>query len=175
MNNKEKKQIQMKTELKNYYNNIINILLLEEKIQEKKEYENTRIETLFETKINTNNEIKAIYKKEIIKNNETTINSKNIYFVKLNIEITNNSDKIKNAILIEPANDKNYIIVNKISINIKYINNGKTIMNNCENIEEILNNKKIFQIIKNANEELSYYNYAINKQKKKSIKPINYQ
>jgi len=48
-------------------------------------------------------------------------------------------------------------------------------MNNCENIEEILNNKKIFQIIKNANEELSYYNYAINKQKKKSIKPINYQ
>ena len=167
MNNK-KKQIQMKIELVKYYNNVINLILLKAKIQEAKEYENTRTETLFETKKNKNNKIKAIYKKEIIKYNKTTINSKNIYFVILNIEITNDTNKIQNAILVEPANDNNYIIVNKIGINIKYIKNGKTIMNNYESLEEILNNIKIYQIICNANKELSEYKNKEKKYRKKN-------
>ena len=75
----------------------------------------------------------------------------------MKIEITNDTNKIEEAILKEEADNDNYIIVSNLSINTKYIYNNIKGMNSYDNLKELLNNKKAYQIISNANKELSKY------------------
>ena len=75
----------------------------------------------------------------------------------MKIEITNDTNKIEEAILKEEADNDNYIIVSNLSINTKCIYNNIKRMNCYDNLKELLNNKKAYQIICNANKELSKY------------------
>ena len=85
----------------------------------------------------------------------------------MKIEITNDTNKIEEAILKEEADNDNYIIVSNLSINTKYICNNIKEMNNYESLKEILNNKKVYQIICKANKELSEYKNNEKKYRKK--------
>ena len=76
----------------------------------------------------------------------------------MTIEITNDINKIKTAILKEEVDNDNYIIVSDLSINKTNIYNNMKEMKNYESLKEIINNKKAYQIICNANKELSKYN-----------------
>ena len=87
----------------------------------------------------------------------------------MKIEITNDNNKIEEAILKEEADNDNYIIVSNLSINKKYIYNNIKEMNSYDNLKELLNNKKAYQIIKNANKELCSYQYN-SKQLRKNYK-----
>ena len=158
-----------KMEIINFYNNVIILISNNKRINEKSNDNDKTIITSFESKIDKKNgQIKAIYKKEIV-NKKIKIPNKKLYLIIMTIEITNDINKIKTAILKEEADNDNYIIVSDLSINKTNIYNNTKEMKNYESLDEIINNKNIYQIIKNANKELcSYQNNS--KQLKKNYK-----
>ena len=60
----------------------------------------------------------------------------------MKIEITNDTNKIEEAVLKEEADNDNYIIVSNLSISTKYIYNNIKEMNSYDNLKELSNNKK---------------------------------
>ena len=158
-----------KMEIINFYNNVIPLISNNKRINEKSNDNDKTIITSFESKIDKKNgQIKAIYKKEII-NKKIKIPNKKLYLIIMTIEITNDINKIKTASLKEEADNDNYIIVSDLSINKTNIYNNMKEMKKYESLEEIINNKNIYQIIKNANKELCSYQYN-SKQLRKNYK-----
>lgn len=157
-NNINEKNIKMQCEIVNFYNNVLTLLSNNKKIHKENQENDNKIKTTFEIKKDKkNNQIKAIYKKEKY-NENIRIPNKKIFLIIMKIEITNDTNKIEEAILKEEADNDNYIIVRNLSINTKYIYNNIKEMNSYDNLKELLNNKKAYQIICNANKELSKYN-----------------
>ena len=157
-----------KNEIIKFYNQAIIFLLNHTKIYNEKHINGKKIIISFEIKIDKkNNQIKAIYNKEIIDKN-IKIANKRTYNIIFKMEITPDTNKINNAILKEEANNNNYIIVSDLSINAKYIYNNIKETNNYDNFDKILNNKKVYQILSKANKELSEYNNNEKKYRKKN-------
>ena len=158
-----------KMEIINFYNNVIPLISHNKRINEKSNDNGKTIITSFESKIDKkSSQIKAIYKKEIV-NKKIKIPNKKLYLIIMTIEITNDINKIKTASLKEEADNDNYIIVSDLSINKTNIYNNMKEMKKYESLEEIINNKNIYQIIKNANKELCSYQYN-SKQLRKNYK-----
>lgn len=156
-NNLNEKHIKMQRELVNFYTHVLSLLTNNKKIHIVNQENDNKIITTFEIKKDKkNNQIKAIYKKEKY-NENIRIPNKKIFFIIMNIEITNDTNKIEEAILKEEADNDNYIIVSNLSINTKYIYNNIKEMNSYDTLKELLNNKKAYEIICNANKELSKY------------------
>ena len=147
-----------KMEIINFYNNVIILISHNKRINEKSNDNDKTIITSFKSKIDKKSgQIKAIYKKEIV-NKKIKIHNKKLDLIIMTIEITNDINKIKTAILKEEVDNDNYIIVSDLSINKTNIYNNMKEMKNYESLKEIINNKKAYQIICNANKELSKYN-----------------
>ncbi len=158
-----------KMEIINFYNHVLTLLTYNKKMHKVNQENDNKIITTFEIKKDKkNNQIKAIYKKEKY-NENIRIPNKKIFLIIMKIEITNDTNKIEEAILKEEADNDNYIIVSNLSINTKYIYNNIKEMNSYDNLKELLNNKKAYQIIKNANKELCSYQYN-SKQLRKNYK-----
>ncbi len=156
-NNLNEKHIKMQRELVNFYTHVLSLLTNNKKIHKENQENDNKIITTFEIKKDKkNNQIKAIYKKEKY-NENIRIPNKKIFLIIMNIEITNDTNKIEEAILKEEADNDNYIIVSNLSISTKYIYNNIKEMNRYDNLKELLNNKKAYEIICNANKELSKY------------------
>lgn len=155
-----------KMEIINFYNHVLTLLTYNKKMHKVNQENDNKIITTFEIKKDKkNNQIKAIYKKEKY-NENIRIPNKKIFLIIMKIEITNDTNKIEEAILKEEADNDNYIIVSNLSINTKYIYNNIKEMNSYDNLKELLNNKKAYQIIKNANKELCSYQYNSKKLRK---------
>ena len=115
-NNLNEKHIKMQRELVNFYTHVLSLLTNNKKIYEENQDNDNKIITTFEIKKDKkNNQIKAIYKKEKY-NENIRIPNKKIFLIIMNIEITNDTNKIEEAILKNEADNDYYIIVSNILI-----------------------------------------------------------